>query len=92
MPCYVSKGKDGHPFFFCGRNLKEKKCADCLDLASKLCDYPVGKGKTCDRPVCDLHSAAVGPNLDYCATHFEMWKRHAKATGVEPFILESAKE
>lgn len=50
-------------------------CAFCwkLDglrqLATKLCDFPVDKGKNCDKPMCHKHATNGGKNIDYCPEH-----------------------
>ena len=36
---------------------------------TKLCDYKVGRRKTCDRKLCDECSTHVHPDLDYCPEH-----------------------
>lgn len=43
----------------------------CSGDAGKLCDYPVGDGKTCDRQCCDKHCRPVEgkPDTDYCLEH-----------------------
>lgn len=48
-------------------------CADCLDVASHLCDYPIGGDKTCDRNICEQHGTVVGYNTHYCLNHFREW-------------------
>src|SRR3546814_13169402 len=42
-------------------------------LFRSLCDYPVGDGKTCDRPLCEDHSHEVAHDTYYCRGHFVMW-------------------
>jgi hypothetical protein len=44
-------------------------------LAGLLCDYPVGNGKTCDKPMCAKHSTSGGKDIDYCPDH-----KHAAGT------------
>ncbi|MDP1340678.1 hypothetical protein, partial [Klebsiella variicola] len=58
-------------------------CAECGDVGTQLCDYPVGEGKTCDRPVCEYHAAEVAPNVDYCPAHHAEWKAFRDAGGVK---------
>lgn len=41
----------------------------CCRWATTLCDFPVGEGKTCDRPMCKRHATSVGPDRDYCPAH-----------------------
>lgn len=58
-------------------------CADCMGFGDFLCDYPVGDGKTCDRPMCSDHSHGVGLDIHYCETHFRMWKEFKESGGVD---------
>jgi len=81
MACYIHKDKDGRTFHICGK--LGKHCADCRDVATKLCDYPVGDGKTCDRGTCENHSHNIAPDIDYCDSHFKIWEEFRKAGGVK---------
>lgn len=79
MPCYPyqGKGKEGQPVFgiACTRGSGQKKRAMC-DVEGcgaqheKLCDWPVGDKKTCDRKLCRAHAHKAGPNRDYCPAHY----------------------
>src|SRR3546814_2882760 len=50
-----------------------KHCTECAAPSDNLCDYPVGDGKTCDRPLCEDHSHEVAHDTHYCRGHFVMW-------------------
>ncbi len=64
----------GHIRMSAGR--KPKRCAYCKRAGTQLCDFPTGKGKTCDRPVCTTHATHVdGQDVDYCQEHREEAKR-----------------
>jgi hypothetical protein len=52
-------------------------------VGTQLCDFPVGAGKTCDRPICEYHAAEVAPNVDYCPAHHAEWKAFRDAGGVK---------
>lgn len=73
MPCtwFVSgEGKNRVIGVMCSHGHHEKrKCAFCGKPADYLCDYPIGDGKTCDKPICKKCKTIVGDNLDYCPTH-----------------------
>lgn len=72
MPCYESTLEDGSPVILCGA--LGPHCKHCRDVATKLCDYPVGpRGRTCSAPLCDTHARAVGIEIDYCAGHHDLW-------------------
>ena len=43
----------------CGSFPASELCA-CGVFAEYLCDYPLGKGKTCDAPLCATHAMPVG--------------------------------
>lgn len=41
----------------------------CGHWADFLCDTPIGKGRTCDRPMCHCCRDRVGDDLDRCPYH-----------------------
>ena len=71
--------------FMCGE-LELEKCKDCGCAADFLCDYPVGKDKTCDALLCEKHSHPIGPNLHYCKEHYEEFKKFEKSGGVKKYL------
>ena len=83
MPCYRARSDDGSEYFICGRNLDlGPTCHDCGYVSDYLCDYPVGYGKTCDRPMCEKHAHEIGPDLHYCQAHFAEWKKYKESGGL----------
>ena len=66
---------DGRRVIACGPRIRQplRRCVVCNvpeTMASiRLCDAPVGKGKTCDRVVCVEHATHVEPDTDYCGQH-----------------------
>lgn len=58
-------------------------CTDCAAIGDLLCDYPVGDGKTCDRPMCEDHGAEIGFDLHYCHAHHAMWTEFKNNGGVD---------
>jgi len=82
MPCYVIYDEKQNPVgHLCGK--LGAHCADCGDVGVNLCDFPVGAGKTCDRPICDFHAHEVAPNVHYCDVHHAEWKAFRDAGGVK---------
>jgi hypothetical protein len=57
-------------------------------VASFLCDYPVGKEKTCDRHICEDHAHEIAPNVHYCPSHYKAWQDFAASGGVKA-VLEN---
>lgn len=76
MPCY--KIENG---FMCG-SFDEPHCFECAGFGDFLCDYPVGEGKTCDRPMCDKHRNNIAPEMDYCDHHFQEWEKFRASGGL----------
>ena len=66
MPSYESHTRNGT--FRIHGDLGDH-CADCSDVASVLCDFPIGGDLTCDRKVCERHARVVGDDMHYCLTH-----------------------
>ena len=81
MPCYSFRKDGQHIGFLCGDF--GEHCTDCGAPADNLCDYPVGNGKTCDRPICDEHSKQVGVDIHYCQTHAKHWDKFKRNGGVK---------
>ncbi len=44
-------------------------CASCLYIADYLCDFPMGKGQTCDAPLCEEHANVHDKDLHFCPQH-----------------------
>ena len=40
-----------------------------------LCDWPIAKGKTCDRGICEECAPPVAPDLHYCKAHRALWEQ-----------------
>ena len=70
MACEVVN-VDGNDFFVCGRGGggSGQKCAYCHRSSTRLCDFEVENGKTCDVPMCDFCTHNAGRNLDLCQNH-----------------------
>ena len=79
--CRAKENTAGQTMFICG-DLGEH-CADCSALGEFLCDFPVGEGKTCDRPICEQHAHEIGPELHYCKAHHQMWQDFRNQGGVD---------
>jgi hypothetical protein len=72
MVCSVVKLPNGAAMIVCGLRPRPKPCSHpgCgVRHASKLCDWPLGAGKTCDKPLCERHAVEVGPDRHYCPDH-----------------------
>lgn len=41
----------------------------CGAISGFECDWPVANRRTCDKPLCEAHASAVGPNKHYCQQH-----------------------
>lgn len=80
MTCYSLRDNGRHVGFMCG-DLGDP-CRECGAVADFLCDFPVGEGKTCDRPICEEHAAEIGPEVHYCQVHHAEWTGFRQAGGV----------
>lgn len=81
MHVAAKQANAGHTMFMCGD--LGAHCADCMGFGDFLCDYPVGNGKTCDRPLCDDHAHEIAPEIHYCNAHNKMWDAFKKSGGVD---------
>ena len=70
MPCNTYKSPDGKlSMIICTRGQRSKPCHICGSPSTGLCDYPIGNGKTCDKPMCNDCRNTIGDNLDVCQEH-----------------------
>lgn len=74
---------DGRGNFMCKTSPRKiQLCRFCGEIATALCDYPMGDGKTCDLPLCDRHRIKQGAewqDIDFCPTHEAMVLRMERA-------------
>ncbi len=70
MACEIAT-KDGMNFILChrGGGGSGQKCAYCHRSATRLCDFEVEDGKTCDVPMCGFCTHRVERTVDYCREH-----------------------
>lgn len=52
----------------CGPRARRKRCA-CGETGRFLCDWKIGKGRTCDKPLCKEHAKQVGEDKHICPKH-----------------------
>ena len=70
MPCKPFRSADGKIVgIVCSREPRNRPCRFCGNPSSKLCDYPVSNGKTCDAPLCPACAVHIEPDTDYCPNH-----------------------
>ena len=99
MPCYMIHLKDGGKAFLCGELGPHCSDANCGDVGTFLCDFPVSDGKTCEAPLCRGHAFEAAPNVHYCPGHALLWREFREAGGVTrelgnvvPYSQQAAKE
>lgn len=69
MACEFFRSDDGKVVgVMCSRGPK-KRCVYCGKPMTKLCDYPLEDGKTCDVPMCSACATHIGDDLDVCRKH-----------------------
>lgn len=85
MTCYVFREPDGAIGFMCGDLGPHCNEPGCGAPGDNLCDSPMGKGKTCDLPLCDEHAREVGENRHFCPVHHHMWQAQTAPKGGNPW-------
>lgn len=83
MGCAVERYKDGRVRFICGPGVEP--CSVCGRMAVSLCDYPVGKRKTCDQLLCERHAIKQGAewqDIHFCPTHVLIAEGWIRTEGV----------
>jgi hypothetical protein len=69
MP-WIDMPGGGHAHILCSRGRRSKRCPTCsTGYVEKLCDFPVGNGKTCDAGMCGRCATAIANEVDYCPKH-----------------------
>ena len=70
MPCETEE-YDGTVYMVChrGGGGSGQKCLYCHRSSTRLCDFAVADGKTCDAPMCDFCTHRAERTIDYCQTH-----------------------
>jgi hypothetical protein len=58
----------------CGPRPRSKKCCACAKPGELLCDWKIGGGKTCDKPICAEHAQHVDDDKDLCPEHQEAYR------------------
>lgn len=58
-----------HPIFWHEPRRDDTLVCPCGHVADYLCDEPIGRGRTCDKPACRCCRNQVGPDLDQCSFH-----------------------
>lgn len=93
MPWYkFPDGTDYHVHFGTAGNkkaappclCKREDQSHCGIPAPFLCDWKVGGGKTCDRPMCDAHAFQVDTDKHLCPQHRELYEAWKKAKEAKP--------
>lgn len=79
VSCYITDDGAG---IICGNLGPHCQAARCGRIGDLLCDFPVGDGKTCDRPLCEHHAVEVAPDMHYCPAHLLEWERFRESGGV----------
>ena len=72
MTCEWIRLPGGGDAIVCRPRPKRRRCCHvrgCTASGSYQCDFPTGKGKTCDRYLCATHRVPQGPGRDFCRDH-----------------------
>lgn len=73
MTCEWVKMPGGGMAMVCGprQRAPRRKCCvpGCRSRSGFQCDFPTGRGRTCNRYVCDAHRSAQGEGIDFCPEH-----------------------
>lgn len=69
MASTTIKGPDGMYVILCGPRRTPKNCLVCKRPSSRLCDFRLASGKTCDAPLCSSCTVRVGADVDHCPSH-----------------------
>lgn len=75
MACHSVQLPDGTRAIVCGPKPRRQRCSSCNRLgATLLCDWKIGDGRTCDKPICADCTHSPAPGKDLCPEHAAEWK------------------
>lgn len=76
MPCTPFKLGD-ITGIVCTRGERRKRCCACHLTATLACDWKLGNGGLCNKPICPEHGTEVAKDKHVCPEHrepYEQWK------------------
>ncbi len=86
MTCRTVQLDDQHHAIVCMRNGHQHRiatsCGYCATRATRLCDWKLPSGGTCDQPLCDKHSHAPTLEKDLCRQHAKRWAARPQQIGL----------
>jgi hypothetical protein len=88
MGCENVKLPGGGMAIVCGRGRRGARCGWCTQRAGLLCDWKVGKGKTCDAKICNTHAQEVAPEKHLCPEHQTAYKAWLARRSAPPATQE----
>lgn len=77
--------------YMCGEGIEVCDHHSCAYCADYLCDWPMGKGKTCDAALCEDHAVLVGEDMYFCPAH-QAAALMRKSEVSEPASLDEGRE
>jgi hypothetical protein len=78
------KGFESSDMWICGQDIEPLDACKCGFVADRLCDYPIGDGKTCDLPLCADCARSVGDDTDLCEIHWHEFQHRAGVRRIFP--------
>jgi hypothetical protein len=87
MACTRLIGPDGQLLgIACSRGQRRPRCSvpGCGRYSTRLCDFRLRTGRTCDARLCDAHrgSASGAPDVDHCPPHRRLAAAQLELEGV----------
>ena len=80
MACALVKLPDRLTAIVCRSRRPQRRCA-CKRPATLLCDWKVGHGKTCDRPICTSCAQEVAADKHLCPEHQAAYRQWCASYG-----------
>jgi hypothetical protein len=69
---------DGTAALVTGNFPRPKPCT-CGKESTRLCDWIIGRGRTCDAPLCDSCTSSPAPDKDLCKRHAQLWAKDPRS-------------
>lgn len=79
MPCEKYRtGSPGGTIIICGRGKRKPSCK-CGYTATRLCDWKLGGGRTCNAKLCPKCTHEPAEGKDLCRQHAAAWAQRQRS-------------
>lgn len=78
---------DGFPWIVCSGGRMARSTCSCGNKVTRLCDWKVGQGRTCDTGMCGQCTTSPAKDKDLCSGHAESWQQMQAIAAMDPINM-----